>query len=346
MADDKEQSAVTLEAAAGPLKARVSLTDVVFSQRAVQHRIRMGVADGIVEKIKKRETLTDIELFFFASAFEKQLKRTERVEAVIARAADLFPAMTEQMKALPPPPDARTETSPEFSARVLRDAEDVSDDAVRERYARLIAGEVARPGTFSLRTLSVLRDLDRDTARAFEAVLRFRWGDVLPVYEHLPAYQYDGIEYSHILMLRDAGLLLPTDSLVMNVHKSPGDEVWYTPPYREGDQEKDAFCISVAITRQLHLRGKTPPPLDALSIPVYGLSSAGAELALIPARHAADDEHIQRLARYIATALSHTVTALADIEIEVKKCRLDLEDNVIEVHEFNPPVRWSNQPES
>lgn len=46
--------------------------------------------------------------------------------------------------------------------------QEVSDDQVANLWARMIAGELQRPGTFSIRTLRIMRDFDRNTATLFE----------------------------------------------------------------------------------------------------------------------------------------------------------------------------------
>ena len=46
-------------------------------------------------------------------------------------------------------------------------AQDISSDDMQELWARILAGEVARQGSTSIRTLNVLRNLDQSTARLF-----------------------------------------------------------------------------------------------------------------------------------------------------------------------------------
>ena len=55
----------------------------------------------------------------------------------------------------------------DWLARFFGDGRNIHDEEIQAIWARILAGEVERPGRVSLRTLSVLRDLDRTVARTF-----------------------------------------------------------------------------------------------------------------------------------------------------------------------------------
>ena len=55
-------------------------------------------------------------------------------------------------------------------------AEKANAEAVRDLWGRVLAGEIRRPGTFSLYTLRILAELDQQVARWFEEEAQFRWG--------------------------------------------------------------------------------------------------------------------------------------------------------------------------
>ena len=58
----------------------------------------------------------------------------------------------------------------DWTARFFNDIQDVSTQETQFLYARILAGEVERPGSTSIRTLSILRDLDRSTAALFRTL--------------------------------------------------------------------------------------------------------------------------------------------------------------------------------
>ncbi|MCY3568494.1 MAG: DUF2806 domain-containing protein, partial [Chloroflexi bacterium] len=55
----------------------------------------------------------------------------------------------------------------DWTARFFEYGQDVSTEEMQVLWAKVLAGEVERPGSTSLQTLSVLRDLDRNTPELF-----------------------------------------------------------------------------------------------------------------------------------------------------------------------------------
>ena len=55
-------------------------------------------------------------------------------------------------------------------------ADKANAQAVRDLWGRVLAGEIRRPGTFSLYTLRILAELDQQVARWFDEEAQFRWG--------------------------------------------------------------------------------------------------------------------------------------------------------------------------
>ena len=60
-----------------------------------------------------------------------------------------------------------TEPDHDWAARFFNEVQDVSSEEMQTLWARVLAGEVERPGSTSIRTLGVLRDLDQATAKLF-----------------------------------------------------------------------------------------------------------------------------------------------------------------------------------
>ena len=55
----------------------------------------------------------------------------------------------------------------DLMARFFNDVQDVSSEELQKLWAKLLSGEVERPGTASIRSLSILRNLDQNTASLF-----------------------------------------------------------------------------------------------------------------------------------------------------------------------------------
>ena len=55
----------------------------------------------------------------------------------------------------------------DWTARFFNDVQDVSSEEMQQLWAKVLAGQVERPGSTSLRTLSILKNLDQSTANTF-----------------------------------------------------------------------------------------------------------------------------------------------------------------------------------
>jgi len=77
--------------------------------------------------------------------------------------------------------DDREDLDPVFLSRFERYAEDAGTDQVRAKWGRVLASEIRSPGTFSLKDLRVIDEIDSDAARVFEELCAHRLCDVVPI---------------------------------------------------------------------------------------------------------------------------------------------------------------------
>lgn len=63
-----------------------------------------------------------------------------------------------------------TEPNHDWTARFFGQVQDISDEELQAIWAKILAGEVKRPGSVSLRTLSLLKDIDQVVATQFRAL--------------------------------------------------------------------------------------------------------------------------------------------------------------------------------
>ena len=84
-------------------------------------------------------------------------KRQANIMSVVAKAA----SQEEDRSVDPSEPDH------DWTARFFNEVQDVSSEEMQALWARVLAGEVERKGSTSVRTLQVLKNLDEATARLF-----------------------------------------------------------------------------------------------------------------------------------------------------------------------------------
>ena len=87
-------------------------------------------------------------------------KRQANIEAVVREAAEEL----EGKEVLD------HEVDHDWTARFFNDVQDVSSEEMQRLWAKVLAGEVERPGSTSIRTLSILKHLDKAVADSFRAL--------------------------------------------------------------------------------------------------------------------------------------------------------------------------------
>ena len=127
-------------------------------------------AQSILAK-KKAESDAEIEILRLQGeekvaqyVLARNTQKIENVAEILAKAEQQFT------------PDEKVSTEPvdkDWMTRFLDIAETISDDEMRELWARTLAGEVKKPGTYSLRTLDVLRNITKKEAELIVSASSF-----------------------------------------------------------------------------------------------------------------------------------------------------------------------------
>lgn len=102
-------------------------------------------------------------------------------------------------------------------------AENVCETDMQFLWGKVLAGEIATPGSFSIRTLDVLRNLSKNEAETFRRACACAMQDgwiAIPGHNLNTVLLPHGIAYQDILLLRDAGLVADGDNLHKNYSAS------------------------------------------------------------------------------------------------------------------------------
>lgn len=134
-----------------------------------------------------------------------EIQKQINLEAIVEKAEKYLP---EQVSDDPVDDDWRT--------RFFNVTKDVSGEEMQEIWAKLLAGEVAKPGSFSLRSIETLRNMTNKEAKLFEIAcnLSFSDGRIIKTVNKTDFKEF-GLIYDDILVLRSAGLVHSSDSLSM-----------------------------------------------------------------------------------------------------------------------------------
>lgn len=115
-----------------------------------------------------------------------------------------------------PPTVSEAQVSADWRRKFFIEAENVCDADLQELWGRVLAGEVAQPGKFGLRTLDTLRQLSRAEAEHFRkaCAIAMQGGWIAVPHGNLnTGLKAFGLSYSDVLSLRDAGLVMDGDSI-------------------------------------------------------------------------------------------------------------------------------------
>jgi hypothetical protein len=93
--------------------------------------------------------------------------------------------------------------NPDWMNAFVRHAEDASTDRMRDLWGRVLAGELRKPGAFSLRTVRFMAELDAKVGQAFERISKY----VVDGDNVMLSGNHKGEMLDDILLLNEAGLL-------------------------------------------------------------------------------------------------------------------------------------------
>jgi hypothetical protein len=94
----------------------------------------------------------------------REEQRQQNLEAIVAKAALGGPETVSDKP-----------VEKDWVARFIDDGQDVSDEEMQSIWARILAGEVCKPGSFSLRTLAVVRTMSKKDAELFTRFCSIVW---------------------------------------------------------------------------------------------------------------------------------------------------------------------------
>ena len=145
-------------------------------QRAVRRLtgdVSDAAMDALVDRLRRYRTHQQLETIKEVAgtsglpvpAVARALAEQQCIDELLASAMEEI--ASRQDDGGPEPPASSGSTPDDWFDVYRREATDRSEGELRQAFVRILAGEIERPGTFSVRTLRVLGMLDRGTASLF-----------------------------------------------------------------------------------------------------------------------------------------------------------------------------------
>ena len=179
------------------------------------------------------------------------------------------------------------EPDPDWTSRFFSDAQDVSSEGMQALWARILAGEVERPGSTSIRTLGIMKDLDRSIAVDFRRLCTLSLTLALPdgTLIDCRAASLGGNAASNAL--QDYGLAFNTLNVLNEYGLIISDyNSWQPYPYR--------FPLQYQGKPWMLLSSDDPAKMDTFKVSGVALTKSGRELS----RVVEPEVNIQEVAAY------------------------------------------------
>jgi Protein of unknown function (DUF2806) len=188
-------------------------------------------------------------------ALENQREQL-RIENIVAYAVENLISETQVPNEMP---------SDDFVARFFDYAKTISTEEMQRLWGKIYSGEIKQPGTFSLRTLDVLRNISQSESELFVQVAQYAFYTKSEVFvpAKIDLYSNKKHFYRQLVLLAEIGLLHPTASGIY-LSKSPNTNVIF------------AFSndVAVSVVKDPNVQFRIEPPLD-----VWTFTNAARQLA-------------------------------------------------------------------
>lgn len=192
----------------------------------------------------------------------------------------------------------------DWTARFFREAQDVSNEQMQQLWGRLLSGEVAKPGSYSVRTLAVVSNLSPHEAAKFGSVCEIVseiFGTGLFTFLtdlNSPLSRSKGLSYDVFQELEAAGLVKTSEI---------GKSLTFNQPNAEVHISRPGNVLFIAKGTLANV------PAGALPVGNVSLTPAGAELYRI-AEPSAWPDYDDEIAKTIAAVPGWTVEKKLVIE--------------------------------
>ncbi|GAB3293870.1 DUF2806 domain-containing protein [Hymenobacter tenuis] len=177
----------------------------------------------------------------------------------------------------------------DWTQRLYSIAEDATTEEMQALFGKILAGEIKRPGSFSLRTLEALRNLNKSEAASFKRVADYvidgnKKGVLVTRVNNRGEniLEAHGVTYSEIMSLVEAGLLMshestntpPTGSGIFVLTLGSTGVIYENTP--ELNYNYDGYLLTLAGFQLYQLiKNELSPPLSVIEAIAKGIHDAG-----------------------------------------------------------------------
>lgn len=203
MSDDNSMSVVNVGKLSKPadtlIKKVSSAIGGIFEPWQIK-RVAKAETEASLIKAQGDINITDLHRRAMHRFIEEEASRQDNMEGITQKA---LPELKEQSK-----PNMMDD---DWITNFFDKSRIVSDTDMQDLWAKVLAGEANKPGTYSKRTVNFLGDIDKRDAGLFTTLCRFGWnvGSFTPLIFDAKAsiYNDQGLNFSTLTHLDSIGLI-------------------------------------------------------------------------------------------------------------------------------------------
>ncbi len=173
---------------------------ILYEPRQIRERAKAEAEAAVIEakadiEIRKLNARADHRLV------NKEIRRQKNIEAVLKGTALQLPEQVSD-KAV----------DEDWIFDFFNCCQDIGQSEMQLLWSKILAGEIAKPGTYSLRTMSLLKTVTKDDANLFTTLCCYAWRDN-DLYVNIHTHETDsvmmknGLQYVDLLHLMSIGLI-------------------------------------------------------------------------------------------------------------------------------------------
>ncbi|WP_020004774.1 DUF2806 domain-containing protein [Brachyspira innocens] len=235
---------------------------------------------------------------------KQELSRTSNIQNVIDKTYDILKD-EEDVSDKP--------VTKDWTFKFFRAIEDVSDEKMQDLWAKLLAGEIKQPGSFSYRTLETLKNMTSDEAELFTKVAKSLFLGSLNsscLFKNIDLIAKEGIYYKDILKFMEIGLISSSEESQLKIDDNKLSIALFNKNY-----VFEAKLVNNVETRYFH-------------ISIYLISEIGKDILKLIDDKYSNDEFFKNNIKEIRDNIKNIYKDSVKLKLQKIK-NIDLENNII-----------------
>jgi uncharacterized repeat protein (TIGR03899 family) len=155
----------------------------------------------------------------------EEIRRQQNIENIVVSSVEQIPS-----------DQTPIQINDDWSAQFIENCKDISDETMQKLWSKILAGELSKPGSCSLKTMAILRTMNKSDAELFSTLKSFVWESAESQYivinfEKMRIYSNNAIfqnfDYNSLIDLEHFGLIhLSTPATIIQSYNEFSSVSW------------------------------------------------------------------------------------------------------------------------